>query len=297
MPVGDYVKTTYVNGGAPGISAERLNNNENKTAEMDAELAAAASAATPAELVRRDAGGRAQFVDPAAAADAATKAYVDAIAAGLTLKAAVRVATTGPIVLSGAQTIDGVACGAGDRVLVKNQADATTNGIYVVAAGAWSRAPDADDSAQVPVGTYCFVSEGDTNGDQGYALTTDAPITLGTTPLTFTQVTGAGQITAGTGLTKTGNTLAVDGTSAATAAKVALRDASGRAQFATPSAAADAATKGYVDARSPTHFYSQSAPPTIGAGNAVAGDLWYDTTNNRLLYCNGSAWIDPLKYV
>jgi phage-related tail fiber protein len=146
---------------------------------------------------------------PTADSDAATKAYVDATRQGLDVKDSVRVATTANITLSGTQTIDGISVIAGDRVLVKNQATASTNGIYVVAAGAWTRSTDADVSAEVTAGMFTFVEEGTANADSGWILTTDNPITLGTTNLTFAQFSGAGQIEAGAGLTKTGNTLDV----------------------------------------------------------------------------------------
>lgn len=149
------------------------------------------------------------LADPVNAQDAATKAYVDARDNGLDIKASVRATTTGPITLSGTQTIDGVAVIAGDRVLVKDQTTAAQNGIYVVAAGAWSRATDADSDAKVTAGLFTFVEEGTANADSGWVLTTNAPVTLGTTSLTFTQFSGAGQITAGAGMTKNGNTLDV----------------------------------------------------------------------------------------
>lgn len=137
----------------------------------------------------------------------AIKTYVDAIAQGLDIKGSVRVATTANITLSGTQTIDGVAVIAGDRVLVKDQTLGANNGIYVAAAGAWTRATDADTSAKVTAGMFTFVSEGTVNGDNGFALTTNDPIVLATTVLAFTQVSGAGQIVAGNALTKTGNQL------------------------------------------------------------------------------------------
>ena len=143
----------------------------------------------------------------------ATQAYVDGVATGLDVKASVRAATTANITLSGAQTIDGVSVVAGNRVLVKDQSTASQNGIYVAASGAWSRSTDANEDAEVTSGLFTFVEEGGTNADSGWILQTENPITVGTTGLTFVQFSGAGQITAGEALTKTGNTLdvAVDG--------------------------------------------------------------------------------------
>jgi len=155
---------------------------------------------------------------PTAGAHLATKDYVDNLATGLDFKASVRAATTANITLSGTQTVDGVALVAGNRVLVKDQTDNTTNGIYVVASGAWTRATDADNtpSNEVSSGMYCFVESGTTNADTGWVLTTDGGnVTLGTTALVFTQFTGLGQITAGTGLSKTGSTLSIANTGTA----------------------------------------------------------------------------------
>jgi hypothetical protein len=148
---------------------------------------------------------------PSSDLQAATKGYVDATATGLDVKASCRVASTANIVLATgtALTIDGVVTVAGDRVLVKDQSTASQNGIYVVAAGAWSRSTDADTSAEVTAGMFTFVSEGTANADSGWVLTTNDAIVLGTTDLTFAQFSGAGQITAGDGLTKSGNTLNV----------------------------------------------------------------------------------------
>lgn len=145
---------------------------------------------------------------PTADQDAATKAYVDSIAQGLDAKASCLAATTANITLSGTQTIDGVAVAAGARVLVKNQSSAAQNGIYVAAAGAWSRAPDADTWDEL-VAAYTFIEQGTDNGNNGYICTISAGGTLGTTPVTWAQFSGAGQVIAGAGLTKTGNTLAV----------------------------------------------------------------------------------------
>lgn len=129
---------------------------------------------------------------PVAATDAATKAYADVIATGLTIKASVQAATTANITLSGAQTIDGVSVVAGNRVLVKNQTTGADNGIYVAAAGAWARSTDADTSAEVTSGLYTFVEGGSTQGNGSWILTTANPITLGSTALTFTQFASTG---------------------------------------------------------------------------------------------------------
>ena len=134
---------------------------------------------------------------------------VDNARVGLDVKESVRAATTGPITLSNTQTVDGVALSVGDRVLVKDQSTGSQNGIYLVASGSWTRTTDANTSAKVNPGLFVFVEQGTANADSGWVLTTDAPITLDTTALTFAQFSGAGQITAGSGLTKTGNTLAV----------------------------------------------------------------------------------------
>jgi hypothetical protein len=177
----------------------------------------ATSAATASKLVKRDANGNISVADPTSDSHAATKGYVDAARSGLDVKQSVRVATTSAINiatdLEDGDTIDGVTLATGDRVLVKNQSTASENGIYVVvASGAASRSTDADSNAEVTAGMFTFVSEGSTNADSGWVLTTNDTITLGSTSLDFAQFSGAGQVTAGDGLTKTGNTLDVVGT-------------------------------------------------------------------------------------
>lgn len=147
------------------------------------------------------------ILDPTDPQDAATKNYVDAIASGMDIKASCRVATTGNILLTGLQTIDGILVIIGDRVLVKNQLVASQNGIYTAALLGWSRSSDADSNAEVTSGLFTFIEEGTLNANSGWILTTADPITLGATSLTFVQFTGAGQIDAGDGLTKTGNTI------------------------------------------------------------------------------------------
>lgn len=145
---------------------------------------------------------------PTGDTDAATKGYVDAIAQGIDAKASVIVATTANITLSGTQTIDGVAVSVGNRVLVKDQTTQSQNGIYVVASGSWTRATDADTWTEL-VAAFTFVEQGSTQANNGYISTVTAGGTLGTTAVTFAQFSGAGQITAGAGMVKSGNTLNV----------------------------------------------------------------------------------------
>lgn len=114
------------------------------------------------------------------------------VTASVALKAPCRAATTAAIALSGAQTIDGVACVAGDRVLVKNQADATANGIYLVANSAWGRDADFDGSRDVVCGTMVAVVGGSTNASTAWQLTTADPIAIGSSALTFARASITG---------------------------------------------------------------------------------------------------------
>lgn len=148
---------------------------------------------------------------PTADTDAATKAYVDTVAQGLDAKQSVRAATTASITLSGEQTIDGVSVVAGDRVLVKNQSSSFANGIYVASASTWARATDADSWIEL-VSAFVFVEQGTTNGDSGWVCSVDAGGTLGSTSVTWTQFSSAGTYTAGDGLTLSGSTFNVGGT-------------------------------------------------------------------------------------
>lgn len=152
------------------------------------------------------------LADPIDSQDAATKAYVDATTQGLDVKASVRVATTGNITLSGLQTIDGVNLADGDSVLVMAQTNAADNGAYTARTGAWVRREDFDSSADVTPGAFLFVEEGIRYADNGFVLVTDGAITLGATALSFVQFSGAGQIDAGDGLTRSGNRVDVGGT-------------------------------------------------------------------------------------
>ena len=158
------------------------------------------------------------------------KAYVDSVTSGLSVKTPVKVATTGNLTatynngagtLTGttnfALSVDGVTVSVNDRILVKDQSTAAQNGFYkVTATGSGSaafvltRTPDADAASELVAGAFAFVEEGTANADNGYVLSTDGAVTLGTTAINFEQFSGAGQISAGDGLSKTGNSLSLN---------------------------------------------------------------------------------------
>ena len=160
------------------------------------------------------------------------KSYVDSVANGLDVKASVRVATTANLAgtydnsagtitagSNGAISVDGVTLVVNDRLLVKDQTTGTQNGFYKVtatggagAAFVLTRTPDADAASELTAGAFTFTEEGTANADNGYVLSTNGAITLGSTAIAFEQFSGAGQIAAGNGLTKTGNTIDVVGT-------------------------------------------------------------------------------------
>ena len=176
------------------------------------------------------------IADPTGAQDAASKAYVDAVKTGLDIKDSCTVATTADVSSwtynngtagvgatltasgNGVVALDGVNLTLNMRVLVKDQSPATENGIYYVStAGAGgatlvlTRALDANQPAELTGGSFTFVEQGTTQAENGYVFTHNGTPTFGTgnTDLTVAQFSGAGQIIAGTSLTKSGNTMNV----------------------------------------------------------------------------------------
>lgn len=197
---------------------------------------------------------------PTLAADAVTKAYVDATASGLDWKPSVRLATAAALPANtaagsgvgktltadanGALTVDGIAVATGNRILVKDESTGADNGIYTVtqtgSAGTpyiLTRATDADTNTELNAGAAVFAEEGTTNGDTGWVLTTDDTITIDTTVLVWSQFTGTGAIIAGAGLLKTGNTLDVELDTAADAQSAGNGGGSSGLEFDTSGAA------------------------------------------------------------
>jgi hypothetical protein len=167
---------------------------------------------------------------PTADNDAANKAYVDGVVNGLDVKESCQLATTGNLTATydngagtltagsnGALSIDGVTPSVNDRILVKDQTTQTQNGIYKVTtvgdgstAYVLTRSPDADTASELTGGTFFFVEAGSSNADNGYVATHNGTPTFGSTSITFSQFSGAGQISAGAALSKTGNQLDVE---------------------------------------------------------------------------------------
>lgn len=188
------------------------------------------------------------------------------------IKDMVKVATTANITLSGTQTIDGVAVVAGNRVLVKNQTDAEDNGIYLVAASAWSRATDFDAAADLSKGCTVKVEKGTAGGDKYYTLTTDTPITLGTTDLAFAEFDAYGA------------------TDANTAGKVVKRDSSGNFSAGTITAALSGNVTGNVtgNCSGSSGSCTGNAATATAATNLAPGTGGYE---NAVNLGNGFLWL------
>lgn len=175
--------------------------------------------------------------------DIVNKNYVDAVSTGLSFKQPALVTTTGNITLSGLQTVDGIALNVGDRVLVRNQTAAATNGIYSAATSAWIRTTDADSYNEF-LAAYLFVIEGTIWAGSAWVCTDQPGGTLGTTPINFIQFSNNASYSAGTGLTLSGFQFSItpQGTAgtygSASSVPVFNTNASGQVTSVTPTAAA-----------------------------------------------------------
>lgn len=200
----------------PSITASKVSDFDTqvRTSRLDQMTAPTSSVSLNSQKITN-------VADPLVGTDAANKQYVDAIKQGLDIKDSVRVATTGSdITLSGGapDTLDGKTLVLNNRILVKDQGTASQNGLYYVSTlgtgvnGTWTRTTDADASSEVTSGMFTFIEEGSANGGRGFVLTTSNPITLNSTGLTFTQFSGAGTFTNGTGLSLTNGQFSITNT-------------------------------------------------------------------------------------
>jgi hypothetical protein len=215
--------------------------------------------------------------DPTSGTDAANKQYVDAAATGLTFKAACRVASAGSNVNISAPgtTIDGVTLNTNDRVLLKDQSDATQNGIYSYngASSTMVRTVDANSGSLLKSGTFVLITEGNLSADVGYVLSTTGTITIGTTNLTFVAFSsGGGSVTAGNGINVTGSTVSVR-----TASSGRIAVGSGGVDLATTGVTAGTYTSvtvdvyGRITTATATAFQALNANLTALAGISTNG--------------------------
>ena len=173
------------------------------------------------------------LADPSSDQDAATKAYVDSVAQGLNIHDPVKAGTTNTLasitggtvtynngssgvgatltLQNALTTLDGYSVQTGDRLMIKNEATAANNGIYTInsAKTVLTRATDADTSTELNGGDFFFVQNGTVLDNTGWVII-DPVTTIGTTAVNFAQFSGAGTYTAGNGLTLTGNVFSVN---------------------------------------------------------------------------------------
>jgi len=257
------------------------------------------------------------LADPTGAQDAVTKAYVDAVKTGLDVKNSVLIATDAELdatysngvltannngTINSATGVTGqvdagsnaIALAQGDRILVKDQTTGADNGIYdVTTVGDASnpfvltRSADADNSpnAEVSGGMFTFVEDGFYR-DSGWVLASpDGAVTLGTDALTFTQFSGAGSLVAGTGLTKTGDTINAGGSTTIIANADDLEVNSSGTQYQvllSSGTVGSAATFGALPINE-----TNAISGTLGVPNGGTGTTTF--TSNGILYGNGTS--------
>jgi hypothetical protein len=223
---------------------------------------------------------------------------------GLAIKAPVRAATTGNITLSGLQTIDGVSCVSGDRVLVKNQTSSVDNGIYVVDTGTWTRDVDMNGNRDIVQGSLVYVTSGSTQGTTVWQVTSGNPITIGSSAITYTRGLFSGLasttfIQAGTG-------------AVSRAAQDKMRERISLLDFgADPTGVADSTTavqavlnlmqpstnyngNPKIYAPAGTYKVSSTLSPVNSASNFV---IEGDGKDSTVLVWNGSAGIPMFKFI
>jgi len=253
---------------------------------------------------------------PTEATQAVNKAYADAIAANLSPKESVALATTTALpantyltgvltaAANGALTVDAKAVAVGQRVLVKNEAAQANNGLYVVTAAGGpeakyvlTRTTDMSTGAQVK-GAFVFVEAGEKNEGAGFTVVGEGPYTIGVTAIVWTQFSGAGEITAGSGLEKVGNTL--NATPERTAREAAVAAAQAAAEAASipltqKGAASGVAslTAGSIGAQPPAHHASTHAeagsdPLTTADLPASVVSSSIEPPDQALLVCTGT---------
>ena len=226
---------------------------------------------------------------PSNPTDLVNKNYVDMFVQGYAIKAECQVATTGNITLSGLQTIDGYTTLANDRVLVKNQTTSAQNGIYVASTGAWARSSDANTWNSL-ISAFTFIMNGTTQQNSGWVCTITSGGTLGTTPVTWSQLASAASYFAGTGLTLSSYTFSITpvGTSgtygSASSVPVFVTNASGQVSSVTNTTISIAPNQ--INATIPNSGLTNS---TI-SGVALGSNLANLTAGTNITFSSGTTY-------
>ena len=226
---------------------------------------------------------------PSNSTDLVNKNYVDMFVQGYAIKAECQVATTGNITLSGLQTIDGYTTLANDRVLVKNQTTSAQNGIYVASTGAWARSSDANTWNSL-ISAFTFIMNGTTQQNSGWVCTITSGGTLGTTPVTWSQLASAASYFAGTGLTLSSYTFSITpvGTSgtygSASSVPVFVTNASGQVSSVTNTTISIAPSQ--INATIPNSGLTNS---TI-SGVALGSNLANLTAGTNITFSSGTTY-------